>query len=169
MKAELNELEKEMGEMIAKRRYNLNRKNNVKDLAVLGKAFSNGIHADIEGLWAELAFCKVAKVYPDEVFRLGYTSKRKGGDVGDAIVNNMHIDVKSTKTETGRLITMQKNALVDSYVLLIGKEGKYRIAGAMKSSELCVPERFGHHKLFKVPCFMATQDELTPWEKYSNA
>ena len=36
MKAELNELEKEMGEMIAKRRYNLNRKNNVKDLAVLG-------------------------------------------------------------------------------------------------------------------------------------
>ena len=112
MKAELNELEKEMGEMIAKRRYNLNRKNNVKDLAVLGKAFSNGIHADIEGLWAELAFCKVAKVYPDEVFRLGYTSKRKGGDVGDAIVNNMHIDVKSTKTETGRLITMQKNALV---------------------------------------------------------
>ena len=169
MKAELNELEKEMGEMIAKRRYNLNRKNNVKDLAVLGKAFSNGIHADIEGLWAELAFCKVAKVYPDEVFRLGYTSKRKGGDVGDAIVNNMHIDVKSTKTETGRLITMQKNALVDSYVLLIGKEGKYRIAGAMKSSELCVPERFGHHKLFKVPCFMATQDELIPWEKYSNA
>ena len=169
MKAELNELEKEMGEMIAKRRYNLNRKNNVKDLAVLGKAFSNGIHADIEGLWAELAFCKVAKVYPDEVFRLGYTSKRKGGDVGDAIVNNMHIDVKSTKTETGRLITMQKNALVDSYVLLIGKEGKYRIAGAMKSSELCVPERFGHHKLFRVPCFMATQDELTPWEKYSNA
>ena len=169
MKAELNELEKEMGEMIAKRRYNLNRKNNVKDLAVLGKAFSNGIHADIEGLWAELAFCKVAKVYPDEVFRLGYTSKRKGGDVGDAIVNNMHIDVKSTKTETGRLITMQKNALVDSYVLFIGKEGKYRIAGAMKSSELCVPERFGHHKLFKVPCFMATQDELIPWEKYSNA
>ena len=169
MKAELNDLEKEMGEMIAKRRYNLNRKNNVKDLAVLGKAFSNGIHADIEGLWAELAFCKVAKVYPDEVFRLGYTSKRKGGDVGDAIVNNMHIDVKSTKTETGRLITMQKNALVDSYVLLIGKEGKYRIAGAMKSSELCVPERFGHHKLFKVPCFMATQDELIPWEKYSNA
>ena len=169
MKAELNELEKEMGEMIAKRRYNLNRKNNVKDLAVLGKAFSNGIHADIEGLWAELAFCKVAKVYPDEVFRLGYTSKRKGGDVGDAIVNNRHIEVKSTKTETGRLITMQKNALVDSYVLLIGKEGKYRIAGAMKSSELCVPERFGHHKLFKVPCFMATQDELIPWEKYSNA
>ena len=169
MKVELNEVEKEMGEIIAKKRYNLNRKNNVKDLAVLGKAFSNGIHADIEGLWAELAFCKVAKVYPDEVFRLGYTSKRKGGDVGDAIVNNMHIDVKSTKTETGRLITMQKNALVDSYLLLIGKEGKYRIAGAMKSSELCVPERFGHHKLFKVPCFMATQDELIPWEKYSNA
>ena len=169
MEVELNEVEKEMGEIIAKKRYNLNRKNNVKDLAVLGKAFSNGIHADIEGLWAELAFCKVAKVYPDEVFRLGYTSKRKGGDVGDAIVNNMHIDVKSTKTETGRLITMQKNALVDSYVLLIGKEGKYRIAGAMKSSELCVPERFGHHKLFKVPCFMATQDELIPWEKYSNA
>ena len=169
MKVELNEVEKEMGEIIAKKRYNLNRKNNVKDLAVLGKAFSNGIHADIEGLWAELAFCKVAKVYPDEVFRLGYTSKRKGGDVGDAIVNNMHIDVKSTKTETGRLITMQKNALVDSYVLLIGKEGKYRIAGAMKSSELCVPERFGLHKLCKVPCFMAPQEELIPWEKYSNA
>ena len=169
MRAELNDLEKEMGEMIARKRYDLNRKNNTKDLAVLGKAFNNSIDADIEGLWAELAFCKVAKIYPDEVFRLGYTSKRKGGDVGDAIVNNMHIDVKSTKTETGRLITMQKNALVDSYVLLIGKEGKYRIAGAMKSSELCVPERFGHHKLFKVPCFMATQDELIPWEKYSNA
>ena len=169
MRAELNDLEKEMGEMIARKRYDLNRKNNTKDLAVLGKAFNNSIDADIEGLWAELAFCKVAKIYPDEVFRLGYTSKRKGGDVGDAIINGMHIDVKSTKTETGRLITMQKNALVDSYVLLIGKEGKYRIAGAMESSKLCVPERYGHHKLFRVPCFMATQDELTPWEEYANA
>ena len=100
---------------------------------------------------------------------MGYTSKRKGGDVGDAVINGMHIDVKSTTTETGRLITMQKNALVDSYVLLIGKEGKYRVAGAMESSKLCVPERYGHHKLFRVPCFMATQDELTPWEEYANA
>ena len=169
MRAELNDLEKEMGEMIARKRYDLNRKNNTKDLAVLGKAFNNSIDADIEGLWAELAFCKVAKIYPDEVFRLGYTSKRKGGDVGDAVINGMHNDVKSTKTETGRLITMQKTALVDSYVLLIGKEGKYRIAGAMESSKLCVPERYGHHKLFRVPCFMATQDELTPWEEYANA
>ena len=55
------------------------------------------------------------------------------------------------------------------YVLLIGEEGRYRIAGAMESAKLCVPERYGHHKIFKVPCFMATQDELTPWEEYVNA
>ena len=61
MRAELNDLEKEMGEMIARKRYDLNRKNNTKDLAVLGKAFNNSIDADIEGLWAELAFCKVEK------------------------------------------------------------------------------------------------------------
>ena len=41
MRAELNDLEKEMGEMIARKRYDLNRKNNTKDLAVLGKAFNN--------------------------------------------------------------------------------------------------------------------------------
>ena len=159
---QLNNLEIEIGSIIAKKRNSNNKKNNVKSNLVI----SDEEKADREGLLSELAFCRIAKVYPHEVFRIGYTSKKFGGDKGDAFVGNLSIDVKSTTYLSGRLISMSDNKLIDYFALMIGENGAYTLKGLMPRSELCVEKRFGHHQIFRRPCYMAEQDELLTWTQF---
>lgn len=165
MNIELNELEIQIGTSIAKKRYASNRKGKVKN-TLLVKTKKEKIALDIEGVLSELAFCKIAQVYPSEVFDIGLRSKKNGKDLGDAFLGGVAVDVKSTKTQTGRLISMFNNKNVDFYALMIGEEGSYRLAGLMESDVLCVDSRWGHHGVFKKPCFKAEQDELIPWDKF---
>tara|TARA_B100000073_G_scaffold336699_1_gene331810 strand:+ start:1761 stop:2282 length:522 start_codon:yes stop_codon:yes gene_type:complete len=160
---QLNDCEIEIGTSVAKQRYYTNRKNNTKYLSINQKTEADRISTDVEGVLSELAFCKIAQIYPDEVFRLGYTSKKNGGDVGDAFYKDKAIDVKSTKTEKGRLLSMFDNVKIDYYVLMIGEKGKYRLAGLMDRETLCNEKRWGHHGVFKRPCYKAEQDELISW------
>ena len=160
---ELTEMEQEICVFVGKSRYFNNRKNNIKINIIEGNDFS--YKTDIEGVMAELAFCKHHKIYPDEVFRIGVTSKRSGGDIGDAIIGNKCIDVKSTKSENGMLFSMVKNPNVDVYALMVGSGGIYRYAGCMSNDELCVDDRWGYHKVFRRPCSAAKQHELNRYEE----
>lgn len=159
---QLNDLEIEVAVDIAKKRQSLNRKNKVKSVLVK----NNPDEADREGVLSELAFCRIAKVYPHEVFRLGYTSKRFGGDKGDVFLGDLSIDVKSTTHPTGRLITMFDNKLIDYYALMVGKDGAYTLAGLKPRTELCTEDRFGHHQIFRKACYMAKQEELLSWTEF---
>lgn len=165
MNVELNELEIEIGKSIAKKRYAENRKKNTKN-TLLVKTKKEKIALDTEGVLSELAFCKIAQIYPGEVFDIGVRSKKNGKDLGDAFVGNISVDVKSTKTESGRLISMFNNKNVDYYALMIGEIGNYRLAGLMQSNELCDKNRWGHHGVFRMPCFKAEQNELISWDKF---
>ena len=167
MKVELNEFEKEVGMMVAKKRHYMNRDNGVFDDRQTDKMTE--LEPDIEGAMSELAFCKITGVYPDSVFTFGITSKRKGTDGGDAKVNGKVFDVKSTKHLKGRLITRKNNPHVDVYALMVGQEGSYDFKGVMESKEFISSKRYGDHFMFRTPVFMALQKELTPWEEYINA
>ncbi len=159
---QLNDLEIEVGTLTAKKRSSNNKKMGVKPNLVM----SNEEKADREGLLSELAFCRIAKVYPHEVFRIGYTSKKFGGDRGDAFIGDISIDVKSTTYPTGKLISMVDNKLIDYFALMVGENGAYTLKGLMPRSELCVDKRFGHHQIFRRPCYMAKQDELLTWTQF---
>ena len=159
---QLNDLEIEIGTLIAKKRSSNNKKLGVKPNLVT----SNEEKADLEGLLSELAFCRIAKQYPHEVFRIGYTSKKFGGDRGDAFIGDISIDVKSTTYPTGKLISMVDNKLIDYFALMVGENGAYTLKGLMPRSELCVDKRFGHHQIFRRPCYMARQDELLTWTQF---
>ncbi len=165
MNIKLNSIEIEIGKSIANKRYAQNRAKNVKN-TLLVKTKKEKIALDIEGVLSEMAFCKIAQIYPSEVFDVGVRSKKNGKDAGDAFYEGIAIDVKSTKTQTGRLISMFDNKDVDYYALMIGEEGKYNLVGLMKSKDLCVKERWGHHGVFKKPCFKAEQNELLSWDKF---
>ena len=159
---QLNNLEIEIGSIIAKKRNSNNKNLGVKPNLVI----SDEEKADREGLLSELAFCRIARVYPHEVFRLGYTSKKFGGDKGDAFIGDVSIDVKSTTYLNGKLIAMVDNELIDYFALMVGENGAYTLKGLMPRSELCVEKRFGHHQIFRRPCFMARQDELLSWTQF---
>ena len=159
---QLNDLESELGSIIAKKRNSNNKKLGVKPNLVI----SDEEKADREGLLSELAFCRIAKVYPHEVFRIGYTSKKFGGDKGDAFIGNLSIDVKSTTHFTGKLISMTDNKLIDYFALMVGENGAYTLKGLMPRSELCVEKRFGHHQIFRRPCYMARQRDLLSWTQF---
>ena len=167
MKVELNDFEKEVGMLVAKKRHYMNRDNGVFDDRQTDKMTE--LEPDIEGAMSELAFCKITGVYPTNVFTFGISSKRKGTDGGDAKVNGKVFDVKSTKHLGGRLIARKNNPHVDVYALMVGQEGSYDFKGVMESKDFISSKRYGDHFMIRTPVFMALQKELIPWEEYINA
>ena len=141
MKVELNDFEKEVGMLVAKKRHYMNRDNGVFDDRQTDKMTE--LEADIEGAMSELAFCKITGVYPTNVFTFGISSKRKGTDGGDAKVNGKVFDVKSTKHLGGRLIAIKNNPHVDVYALMVGQEGSYDFKGVMESKDFISSKRYG--------------------------
>jgi len=162
----LNEAEKEIGSILAKKRYEQARNNNIEQTVPV-KTW-DVLEYDREGIFAEMAFCKIADVYPQLVFTIAVMSVKMGADYGDVFYKGKNIDVKSTTHEKGKLIANVKNDNVDYYALMVGKEGEYRLAGLMKAQILCQEERYGLHNIFKRACFKADQSELIGWQEFSN-
>jgi hypothetical protein len=111
---------------------------------------------EINGVGAEIAFCKVFNIYPNMAV--------DGPD--DGIDCYLHdgtaVDVKSTTHENGHLVAglWKKNAKKhpDICVLVIGEFPEYRIVGAMLTEKLLQEDKIkdlGHG-----PLYAATQREL---------
>jgi len=159
----LNKAEKEICEILAKKRYDQARGNKTPNTLV--KYSSDFLEADREGVYSEMAFCKMVGVYPEFVLTIAVMSVKNGKDFGDVLYKNKNIDVKSTTHEGGKLIAHSVNPNIDYYALMVGRSGDYRLAGLMKSDILCTEERYGHHKVFRKKCFKADQEELVSLEE----
>jgi N-acetylglucosamine-6-phosphate deacetylase len=143
----LNENELELAKTIA-----ITRNANCRKEGVIEKVESykrTSIEIDIDGAEAELAFFKFVNKYPDSFFNTTNKSKIKGTDLGDAILDNLSIDVKSTRYKTGKLIqsgakTLKSN--IDIYCLVI-KEGEntFNMKGFYPSALLLHEDNYGKH------------------------
>jgi hypothetical protein len=107
---------------------------------------------ELEGVGAELAFCKLANVYPDT----GNVPRPEDCHLRDG----RRIDVKATRHEHGWLtaVRWKKPGAVHLYVLMVGEFPRYRCAGFFPSSELLQDGRlkeFGSNL-----SYAASQDEL---------
>ena len=163
----LNQEEKDFCSLLALKRYNQARNNNIENTIV--KYSNDFLEADREGIFAEMAFCKLVGVYPEFVFTIAVMSVKSGNDFGDVLYQGKSIDVKSTRHEHGKLISHGINPHVDYYSLMVGNNGDYRLAGLMKADKLCTKERYGLHNVFKRECYKADQSELMNWEEFNNA
>jgi hypothetical protein len=146
---ELNELEQALARDLATRRHSTSRAEGLKDAR---RGPMSAEEVDLEGAGAELAFCKLANVYPDT----GGQPRPEDCHLADG----RKVDVKATKHENGHLIAVRwkKPGAVDIYALVVGKFPKYRCAGFLPSSELLRDERL---KSFgREPAYAAEQDEL---------
>jgi hypothetical protein len=155
---QLEEAEKRLCDFIARQRQANNRAISPVNHALASK--EDPLYIEKEGVMSELAFCKLLNTYPYEIFNTQPRSVAQGEDCGDVIYGDHCIDVKVTKYETGRLISVSKNPAVSLIVMMIGEHGTYRLAGGMRSSDMYSSIRFGTPNGFRKPCFSATQDEL---------
>lgn len=108
---------------------------------------------DLEGAGAELAFCKLANVYP--ALADDYTNQVDAWTrYGD------RIDVKATRHERGRLLAVRwkQSGKVDFFVLMVGTFPKYRCVGFFPSEDLLKSHRL--ISLGRGFSYAAEQDEL---------
>jgi len=154
----LSEAEQRLAKFLAIQRFENARRKGLKN-AKMGNQ-SNEL-TDLEGIASEIAFCKLANIYPD--LDLDHTN------AADCFLRDGRaVDVKSTTYKTGRLLSVRwKNAgKVDVFVLMVGQFPKYRCAGFMEASELMQESRLtdlGHGE-----GFAATQTELKPLSSLLN-
>ena len=108
---------------------------------------------DLDGVGAELAFCRLMNLYPDLSLNL-----RAGG--ADCTWAGRSLDVKQTRYQSGRLIAIRKKASnpCDLYALMIGAFPTYRFAGMATSEQLFAAERL--HDLGRGVGYVLDQDAL---------
>lgn len=150
MIVKLNQTEQELAQVIAQRRYESARGQGITDMKV---GDQSNWETDLEGAAAELAFCKLANVYPD--MEIGKAS------IEDCYLKNGYaIDVKTTRYEGGRLLAVRwkREKDVDLYALMVGTFPQYRLAGFMKSEDLINEAKL--KDLGRGPVFAADQNEL---------
>lgn len=149
----LNEAEQRLAKYLAKARYMKNRQTGTKDLKVGPQDCEQ---TDLEGIAAEIAFCKMTNVYPD--------LQLEDRPPHDAVLaDGTTVDVKATRYRSGRLLAvpgkLDKSDGLHSYSLVVGEfPGPYEFRGFMKREDLLRPERLtdlGHG-----PTYAAQQDDL---------
>jgi len=147
---ELNEAEQRLSQFLAKSRYQANRQRGVKNKKI---GPQSNEQTDLEGIGAEIAFCKAHNIYPDLQVNVFYNE--------DAITKDgCRVDIKATKYNNGHLIAVlgKQDKPPDAYALVIGEFPKYRIAGMITADDLLREERikdFGYG-----PAFAAEQKDL---------
>lgn len=148
---ELNEAEQRLAQFVAKKRYAAAREQNIENSRMGDQSDED---TDLNGVGAEIAWCKMNNVYPD----LDVSGPVKGPD--GMTRTGVRVDVKGTKYPNGHLLAVRWKGQgeVDVYCLMVGELPRYRCAGYMVAEELLRPERlkdFGHG-----PGYAASQDEL---------
>lgn len=123
----LNEAEQRLARFIAVKRHAMNRSTNTTDRKI---GPQSNEETDLEGIGAELAFCKLMNVYPD--------LQCENRPVADATLPcGKTVDVKSTTYEDGKLaVTLWKKPTVDLFALMVGRFPTYRLAGFRPAQEV---------------------------------
>jgi hypothetical protein len=126
----LNEAEQRLAQYLAKRRHDAARMDGIPDMKM---GPQSAYDTDLEGIAAEIAFCKIMNVYPDTDIVVGTRP------ISDAYTTSMgSVDVKATKYKNGRLLATTKKYAnhPDSYALMVGEFPRYKFVGWVPAEEL---------------------------------
>ena len=156
----LTEEEVQHGGIIARGRTKVNRGGAVPDRRI--HPVSDELAND-EGVYSEIAFCKLFNLYP-RVFDLAPRSSCKNTDDGDADMHDGRVvDVKTTTRENGRLLACHwkaKSCVVDVFALLTGKCPTYTFRGFMTAPDLFLESRKRQMRANAPMAYVADQCDL---------
>jgi len=121
--------EQQVATVLATGRHHVNRK---RDIANKRIGPQSDELTDLEGIAAEMAFCRIMNFYPD----LGLEPRSGGFDCQSP--SGITIDVKTTTYPSGMLLAVGGKKLDDAdvYVLMIGKFPTYTWVGWAEAAEL---------------------------------
>lgn len=149
----LSKAERKLAYYVARKRYESARSAGVANSRI---GPQSNEQTDLDGIAAEIAFCKAFNIYPDlEIDSVAFP------DFDCVLSDGRTVDVKATRYESGRLIAAKwkKPESVDLYALMVGVFPEYRFAGVMESVELINPQRLC--QMPKGKAYAASQNELT--------
>lgn len=123
----LTETEQKIATYLAKARFNNARKKGIIDNK---KGPQSNYNTDLDGVGSEMVAAKMLNVWPD-------LQIEKIPD-HDLKINNITVDVKTTKYKTGKLIAAlhKKEKACDYYMLMIGSFPEYYCAGLCKKEDI---------------------------------
>ena len=128
MEITLNAVEQRLTRFLAKERHASNRKAGVTNAKVGPQSDED---TDLEGIAAEIAYCKAMNVYPDLSLDARPTQDAFSTEHGG-------VDIKATKYKNGNLIARRCKSGYppDSYALMIGEFPSYRFVGWIPAQDL---------------------------------
>lgn len=139
-----------VAQMLASMRFAVNRANGVQNARVGPQSF---YQMEMDGIVAELAFCKWRNVCPDMTI-----VPRSGG--ADCVVDGKTIDVKATRRQDGKLLCVTGKAVPNAeiYVLAIVNDNAVSFPGWAFADELMKPENITN--LGHGPTYALDQSQL---------
>jgi len=151
----LNAAEQKLAIYLAKARNATNRNGGVTDRRRCGADI------DLDGVGAELAFCRLWNLYPD----LSLHPRSAATDEGDATLpDGRRVDVKATRHPRGQLIAVTwKKERVELYALMVGTFPVYRFVGVQTAQALLHPDTITD--LGYGPTHALPQERLLPLEE----
>lgn len=126
----LNDLEIMLAKELAYRRYHDCEEKNVVNRKMASRMTNKEISE--QGALAEIAYCKMTNKYPD----LSYHARKGSADCQD---DNVKIDIKTTRLESGQLLVTPKKKQdggIDVFVLLTGLDRKFTFKGWLPSEDV---------------------------------
>jgi len=125
MEYTLTESEQLIAKFVAEQRTANNRNAGTVNMR---KSEMSDFEIDLQGFGGELAFCRLANVFPD--LTVHNRSAFKGDDQGDCVLNGQRIDVKtSKKAEAALWVPVRKIGTADAYALMVGTFPTFRLVG----------------------------------------
>ncbi len=154
----LNPVEQRLCRYVARCRHENNRKSGIVNARI---GWQSDEETDLEGIAAEVAFCRLQNVYPD--LSIDVRSSGKGQDHKfDCVLHTGEtVDVKATVYATGHLLAAPwkgTGSPPDLYALMVGKFPSYTFKGFMPGVELLSQKRLGN--MGHGPTYIAKQSEL---------
>jgi hypothetical protein len=157
----LEEGEQEVCKKIAQMRHTKNRMDSIVNKKIGNQSDE---FTDLNGIGAELAFCKLFNLYPDLTIYI--RSSANGDDLGDCKLNGKLIDVKATVHEHGRLLTVPwKKPTVYAFALMVGTFPEYSFRGFLMADELINEDRLGRMPGSSIDSYFAEQEELVEFDE----
>ena len=120
-----------------------------------GSVIKNTIEQNRNGFGAEFLFCREYNLHPD--FSIGNTSKFKGTDNFDAVLDGKTIDVKSSNKNYPLMIPEYCKSNVDYFAYFLCKYPEYKFVGFATNDMIFKKENL---RQTRVMAYVLEQDKL---------
>ena len=109
----------------------------------------------LEGVYKEMAFDRLWRLYPSCVLDTRLRSVANGTDRGDTLIFGKTVDVKGTEHIDGHLLPQPTaTGHVDCFALMVGVFPRYKFCGFIETASLLRPDRirdWGKHPTWGAP------------------